>query len=147
MRNLALSVVICRFKLLIDFIEDKLITAMTKQVKETKVDIVIGNDKGEKHMKCTSYMPTVFAACFALVLIILVFMAFSLLMTVQPAYKKVIEVDSSDKIEQALSNAVNDVKSRDFVVVNMTLKRHPLSKTFSIEVGGRPRGDILAFQP
>lgn len=44
MRKMAPDAVICGFKLLVDSTEDELIAAMTKQVEETKVDIVVGND-------------------------------------------------------------------------------------------------------
>ena len=44
MRKMAPDAVICGFKLLVDSTEEELIAAMTKQVEETKVDVVIGND-------------------------------------------------------------------------------------------------------
>ena len=44
MRKMAPDAVICGFKLLVDSTQEELIAAMTKQVEETKVDIVIGND-------------------------------------------------------------------------------------------------------
>ena len=44
MRKLAPDAVICGFKLLVDSTDGELITAMECQVKETGVDIVIGND-------------------------------------------------------------------------------------------------------
>lgn len=44
MRKMAPDAVICGFKLLVDSTQEELITAMAKQVEETKVDVVIGND-------------------------------------------------------------------------------------------------------
>ena len=44
MRKMAPDAVICGFKLLVDSTQEELIAAMTKQVEETKVDVVIGND-------------------------------------------------------------------------------------------------------
>jgi len=44
MRKMAPDAVICGFKLLVDSTEDELLNAMEKQIDETNVDLVIGND-------------------------------------------------------------------------------------------------------
>lgn len=44
MRNLAPNSIICGFKLLVDSTEDELVEAMKKQIAESDVDLVIGND-------------------------------------------------------------------------------------------------------
>ena len=44
MRELAPNATICGFKLLVDSTEDELLDAMRKQIKESNVDLVIGND-------------------------------------------------------------------------------------------------------
>ena len=44
MRKLAPNAVICGFKLLVDSTEDELLDAMKKQISESDVDLVIGND-------------------------------------------------------------------------------------------------------
>ena len=44
MRKLAPNATICGFKLLVDSTEDELIDAMKKQIDESNVDLVIGND-------------------------------------------------------------------------------------------------------
>jgi phosphopantothenoylcysteine decarboxylase/phosphopantothenate--cysteine ligase len=44
MRKLAPNSVICGFKLLVDSTEDELVEAMRKQITESDVDLVIGND-------------------------------------------------------------------------------------------------------
>lgn len=44
MRKLASDAVICGFKLLVDSTEDELLSAMEKQIDETNVDLVVGND-------------------------------------------------------------------------------------------------------
>lgn len=44
MRKLAPNSVICGFKLLVDSTEDELVEAMKKQITESDVDLVIGND-------------------------------------------------------------------------------------------------------
>ena len=58
-------------------------------------------------------------------------------------YMKQIEVDSSEKIEWALSNAVHDVESHDFVVTAISVNYWPLKKSFIIRCGGRSHTDIL----
>ena len=44
MRKLAPNAIICGFKLLVDSTEDELLDAMRKQISESDVDLVIGND-------------------------------------------------------------------------------------------------------
>jgi len=44
MRELAPNATICGFKLLVDSTKDELLDAMRKQIKESNVDLVIGND-------------------------------------------------------------------------------------------------------
>jgi hypothetical protein len=44
MRKLAPNSIICGFKLLVDSTEDELVEAMRKQIAESDVDLVIGND-------------------------------------------------------------------------------------------------------
>ena len=44
MRELAPNAIICGFKLLVDSTDEELIDAMKKQIKESKVDLVVGND-------------------------------------------------------------------------------------------------------
>ena len=44
MRKMAPDSVICGFKLLVDSTEDELLKAMEKQINETNVDLVVGND-------------------------------------------------------------------------------------------------------
>ena len=44
MRKMAPKAVICGFKLLVDSTEDELLNAMEKQIDETNVDLVVGND-------------------------------------------------------------------------------------------------------
>ena len=44
MRKLAPNAVICGFKLLVDSTEDELLEAMKKQMAESGVDLVVGND-------------------------------------------------------------------------------------------------------
>lgn len=43
-RKLAPNAVICGFKLLVDSIEDELLDAMRRQISESDVDLVVGND-------------------------------------------------------------------------------------------------------
>jgi phosphopantothenoylcysteine decarboxylase/phosphopantothenate--cysteine ligase len=65
MRKLAPNSVICGFKLLVDSTEDELVEAMKKQIAESDVDLVIGNDlrdiKADNHslMVISKYNPNV----------------------------------------------------------------------------------------
>ena len=57
-------------------------------------------------------------------------------------YARTIQVDDSSKIEQAISNAVNDVKSRNFIVIKLDVEtRH--DREFKITCGGIDRGNLL----
>ena len=65
MRKLAPNSVICGFKLLVDSTEDELVEAMRKQIAESDVDLVIGNDlrdiKADNHslMVISKHNPSV----------------------------------------------------------------------------------------
>jgi phosphopantothenoylcysteine decarboxylase/phosphopantothenate--cysteine ligase len=65
MRKLAPNSIICGFKLLVDSTEDELVEAMRKQIAESDVDLVIGNDlrdiKADNHslMVISKYNPIV----------------------------------------------------------------------------------------
>ena len=58
-------------------------------------------------------------------------------------YTKTIEVDSSEKVEYAISNAVHDVKSRNFVVNTLSVKYCWINKTFTVRCGGIDRGNLF----
>ena len=60
-------------------------------------------------------------------------------------YVKKITVDSSDKIEQALSNAVDSVTSRNFIVTRISVKYRQGGKKFSIECHGIETGNLLKY--
>lgn len=57
-------------------------------------------------------------------------------------YARIIQVDDSSKIEQAISNAVNDVKSRNFIVINLGVETWH-DRSFKITCGGVDRGNLL----
>ena len=71
---------------------------------------------------------------------------------VVPAYIRIendytckIEVNDSSKVEWAISNAVNDVKSRGFIVHEVNVKRCWVNNNnFVIQCGGITRGNLLA---
>ena len=63
-------------------------------------------------------------------------------------YECVINVDDSSKIEQAISNAVNDVKSRNFIVNNIVVYERYIflggsTKTFKIRCSGITKANLL----
>ena len=64
--------------------------------------------------------------------------------TMSADYTKTIVVDDSVKIEQALSNAVNDVHSRNFTVIQVNVKRRWLDGNFAVTCGGIERGNLLS---
>lgn len=47
-----------------------------------------------------------------------------------------IVVDKYEKIPQAMTNAVSDVTSRNFIVISVDVERYPLAKTYSITCRG-----------
>ena len=59
-------------------------------------------------------------------------------------YTREIVVDDSSKVEQAISNAVNDVVSRDFVVKTVDVKFDWLNEKYVIFCGGIDRGNLIA---
>lgn len=70
----------------------------------------------------------------------------------QPAYKQIdaqysrrIYVDKSEKIEQALSNAVEDVTSRRFIVISTSVKKCVVDDDFIVEVCGVDKGHLLSL--
>ena len=64
--------------------------------------------------------------------------------TMSTDYTKTIVVDDSAKIEQALSNAVNDVHSRNFTVIQVNVKQRFLDGKFTVTCGGIERGNLLS---
>jgi hypothetical protein len=58
-------------------------------------------------------------------------------------YTKRIVVDSSEKVEQAISNAVQDVKKRDFIVIGLDIKT--CDKNFIIKCYGKEKGNLLSL--
>jgi hypothetical protein len=65
-------------------------------------------------------------------------------LTMSADYTKTIVVDDSAKIEQALSNAVNDVHSRNFTVVQVNVKQRFFNGKFIVTCGGIERGNFLS---
>jgi len=57
-------------------------------------------------------------------------------------YKTIVKVDDSSKVEWAISNAVNDVKSRNFIMTKLTVETWH-DKEFKITCGGVDRGNLL----
>ncbi len=57
-------------------------------------------------------------------------------------YARIVQVDDSSKIEQAISNAVNDVKSRNFIVIKLNVETWH-DREFKITCGGVDRGNLL----
>ena len=57
-------------------------------------------------------------------------------------YKTTVEVDDSSKVEWAVSNAVNDVKERNFVITKLEVETWH-DKSFRVICGGISRANLL----
>lgn len=83
------------------------------------------------------------------IVIVLIFIAFAVfLFAALPEglpsdYECQITVDKCEKIPQAMTNAVNDVASRDFIVVDLDVKKYPLAKTYGVTCRGITRARLL----
>jgi len=62
-------------------------------------------------------------------------------------YSTNISVDKPDKIENAISNAVSDLRKRDFVPVNLEVNWHPTSKTYVVYARGVDRTKLGKYEP
>lgn len=58
-------------------------------------------------------------------------------------YSFSVDVDKSEKIETALSNVVNDICGRDFVVTGLEVKWHPAKWCWRVYGTGTSRASIL----
>ena len=83
-----------------------------------------------------------------IVLFIVIAAVFSVIMfgksTMSADYTKTIVVDDSAKIEQALSNVVNDVHSRNFIVIQVNVKQRLFNNNFIITCRGIEQGNLLS---
>ena len=66
---------------------------------------------------------------------------------VKSEYHTTMSVDKPDKIDNAISNVVSDLRKRDFVPVNLDVKWHPLSKTYVINASGIDRTKLCKYEP
>lgn len=65
--------------------------------------------------------------------------------TLQSEYVASVNVDKPEKIEHILTNMVNDVKSRNFIVSKIFIEYFPLGNSYKISVGGVTPGKLLTF--
>ena len=66
---------------------------------------------------------------------------------VESEYSTTMSVDKPDKIENAISNVVSDLKRKDFVPVELRVDWHPLSKTYIIHASGIDRTKLCNYEP
>ena len=66
---------------------------------------------------------------------------------VKSEYRTTMSVDKPDKIENAISNVVSDLKRRDFVPVSLSVDWHPTSKTYIINASGIDRTKLCNYEP
>lgn len=62
-------------------------------------------------------------------------------------YSTKIYVNTPDKIENAISNVVSDLKKRDFVPVRLYVKWHPANKIYVISAFGIDRTKLGKYEP
>jgi hypothetical protein len=62
-------------------------------------------------------------------------------------YSTHISVDKPDKIENAISNVVSDLKKRDFIPVILEVKWYPASKTYEVYASGIDRTKLEKYEP
>ena len=62
-------------------------------------------------------------------------------------YSTKISVDKPDKIENAISNVVSDLRKRDFVPVYLVVNWHPGSNTYVIYAKGIDRTNLGKYEP
>ena len=58
-------------------------------------------------------------------------------------YRFSVDVDKSEKIETAVSNVVNDICRRDFIVTGLEVKWHPAKRYWRVYGTGTSRARIL----
>ena len=66
---------------------------------------------------------------------------------VKSEYHTTMSVDKPDKIENAISNVVSDLRRKDFVPVNLSVDWHPVSKTYIIYASGIDRTKLYKYEP
>lgn len=64
---------------------------------------------------------------------------------VRAEYTFEVDVDKSEKVEQVLANGVEDVKSRDFIIIGTSVRYCWIDKTFNVRVQGIRKGTLLAI--
>ena len=62
-------------------------------------------------------------------------------------YTAKVSVDKPDKIENAISNAVSDLRKRDFVPVSLAVKWYPAIKSYKIYASGIDRTKLGKYEP
>ena len=62
-------------------------------------------------------------------------------------YTTKISVDKPDKIENAMSNVVSDLKKRDFVPVYLNVTWYPASKIYVVYAKGIDRTKLGKYEP
>lgn len=65
---------------------------------------------------------------------------------VTPEYSAKIYVDKPDKIENAISNVVSDLRKRDFVPVRLEVTWHPSGKIYVVDAKGIDRTKLSKYE-
>ena len=61
----------------------------------------------------------------------------------RPDFRWTIRVDDSSKVPQAITNAVECIQAKGFILTNLTLEKEIFGKTITVTAGGKDLGNIL----
>lgn len=62
-------------------------------------------------------------------------------------YSAKTEVDRPDMIDNAVSNAMSELRRRDFVPVKLEVNWNPVRKTYGVRAGGIDRTKLCKYEP
>lgn len=81
----------------------------------------------------------------AILIFFIIFLGYVRTWSMPTQYKNEITVDKPEKVPIAISNAVHDVSSRNFVVVHLSVSVNQLKRTFTVKCGGIDSGKLISL--
>ena len=89
-------------------------------------------------------MKSIVQALFILIIIALTtFLILAWPRSLESDYSCLIVVDKYEKIPQAMTNAVSDVTSRNFIVIDVGVEKYPMAKTYGVLCRGITKYRLL----
>lgn len=61
----------------------------------------------------------------------------------RPDFRWTIRVDDSSKVPQAITNVIECIQTKGFILTNLTLEKEIFGKTITVTAGGKDLGNIL----